>query len=382
MELLKNFFRNVEKKKLNEQEVIFSPETIRRLQYLKAFNKNINTSPIQLNQGMSYIINGVFYVKRSEQVNLDYINEKTKNIFNHISRVQKDGTIYQESLITLRDYVNMFGPDLEIFRRIIQKTSELNELGFLHRNLNEDNITIDKNLKIRFSGLDKLYFLGLKTPNKIPDKVYKNKEVLFVRTNAEENYSYDMYILAKMFYRIVINTNRTILFTGYYVYSYEDRNDLRKISNEELTKLHDFSPYFLDFLSKTTCKNSKNRLTCRESLEHKFFSGDENCPIKYYNSLLDLDFAPILEKFYINYMDEKFYSKKSYLSYEEFISMFLSRKIIEGKESIDTLFTFSTVVENVIYLFEDEDIYILEVFEDLINHINGNYSNYSKYFVF
>ena len=156
----------------------------------------------------------------------------------------------------------------------------LHQCGIAHMDIKPQNLVINEYMEVKI--IDFSISINYKNIKKktidLPfcgTSFYMSKEVLKEETiKVKDLNKIDLYALGVIIYRLAF---------GKYPYGLKhgDENDykeiLRKIENEELEmeKKMDYSPSFLDFLSKLLKKNIKERMNINEALNHYWIKGNK-----------------------------------------------------------------------------------------------------------
>lgn len=189
-------------------------------------------------------------------------------------------------IISKRDYYK------DIFYTLLNNIDKLHSMGILHRDLKPNNImlTVDGHLKIIDLGLaeyvgimpTKIDFIGT-TGYVAPDSNIFNKfklpnDEIILLPNNERNYSSDVYSIASIIVYSIYGKHISLYFHNNDIYFHNAKPEngivnLNKMNDRDIDKLNNFSTHLIDLLKSMFELDSNLRITARDTLKHKFFSG-------------------------------------------------------------------------------------------------------------
>lgn len=179
----------------------------------------------------------------------------------------------------------------DIFFRLLDNIDKLHCMGILHRDLKPNNImlTPSGHLKIIDFGIceyvgvlpSKVRFVG--TPSYVaPDSNSLNSFKLpngetILMPGLERNYTSDIYSIASIMVNSIMGLNVTLFFYDGDIFYYYEKPvkgviKLHSLHKDVIDLFDEFSPFFLDLLSKMLELDSTLRISAREALNHMFFA--------------------------------------------------------------------------------------------------------------
>lgn len=283
-----------------------SEDAIREINISKVLNQ-LYPKATSYVYGIYKDANGIVYVVT------EYLKHTLQSILNVYAKVPND--IKKEFYMRL-------------FKNLTETLNMINKCGICHFDLKPANIMLDSRGYIRIIDFGISRYLGLEKYEirhylqtwvvKAPDDVVEkfpynhNGETVFTKTDNQSyrvDYSSDMFAIATIIMGSILSEQTLQLLitrSEAYIFLRADKKhvDMKVLSKAEKEKIDSFSPHLWDFLVRVFTVNSGVRLTCKEALQHPFFSGIEmDRPNNLPYSITDIETDPYLEKFVYNHFE-------------------------------------------------------------------------------